>query len=175
MCLVCHFVLKHRAQESALFGSSGVGETHDAIDAEDAESDGTEGSERMKAARGLCSESEPEADSDDDDDDPDDSWLFLSDASSDEEPPEPDLPEPNAAGYLYTDPDNLRTRFARITEFRGQKCCRCYKHVNCSWIIPRMSLVTTEAMISWALAGLRPEVATRENHLGMRPEFALDH
>ena len=69
MRLVCHVVLKHRAQESTLFGISGPGETHDAIDAEDVESDGTEGSERMRAARDQCSESEPEVDSDDDDPD----------------------------------------------------------------------------------------------------------
>ena len=172
MRTVCHVVLKHRAQESTLFGISGPGETHDAIDAEDVESDGTEGSERMRAARDQCSESEPEVDSDDDDDDPDDGWLFLSDASSDEE--EPPLPVPNAAGYLFTDPADMRTRFGRITEFRGQKCCRCYKHPNCSWILPRMSPVTTEAMIRWALAGLRPDVTTREGHLRMRADFAHD-
>ena len=171
MCVICYVVLKHNAQDSALFGSSGTKEMHGGIDTEDVESDGTDGSVRMRAARGLCPENQPEREASSSDDESDDGWLFLSDASGDEEP---ELPVPNPAGYLFTDPDDLRTRFARVTEFRGQRSIRCYKHPGCSWLLPRMSRVTTQAMIRWALAGSREGVVTKDDHLKLRAEFAAD-
>ena len=140
---------------------------------EDAESDGTEGSERMKHTRGLCSEGEGSSQSEDgseDGDDSDDGDLFLSDASSSDSEPA-DLPTPTAAGYLFLDPDNLRSKFARVTEFRGQKSCRCYKHPQCSWLLPFGSRIPQENQIRWALAGLKPEVVTKADHMKLRAAF----
>ena len=163
-------MLKRSAQDSALFGTSGTKGKHDGIDAEDVESDGTDGSERMRAARGLCLDDKPESEASSSGDDSDDGW-HPSDASSDAEP-EPDLPVPGPSGYVYTNPDDLRTRFARITEFRGQRSCRCYKHAGCSWLLPGRSDITTQTLIRWALAGLRADVVTKEAHLRLRAEFA---
>jgi hypothetical protein len=146
----------------------------------DWDSDGTDGSERMRQNRDLCSEEERDSlgssssSEDDDDDDDDDINLFPSDASSvsDSEPEEPDLPVPTPAGYLFIDPHDGRSRFARVTTFRGQRSCRCYKHPGCSWLLPVGSTIPVQNQIRWAVAGLRPEVVTKEQHLRMRPEFS---
>ena len=151
--------------------------------AADWDSDGTDGSERMRQNRDLCSEDERDSlgsssarEGDDDDDDDDDINLFPSDASSvpDSQPEEPVLPVPTPAGYLFTDPDDLRSRFARVTAFRGQRSCRCYKHPGCSWLLPFGSTIPVQNQIRWALAGLRPDVVTKDQHLRMRADFSAE-
>ena len=152
----------------------------------DADSDGTEGSERMRAARDWCSEGEDSANNTGSScSDEDDGALFPSDvededpSDEDDAPPElwdlpdPDLPRPSPAGYLFIDPGDLRTRFARITEFRGQRSCRCYKYPRCSWILPRYSPITTFNLVRWALEGLKPEVVTWDDHMALRAKYSL--
>ena len=144
------------------------------------ESDGTEGSYRMMQARNLCSEDEATGSScsEGEDDDDDDGDLFLSDASSNassdassDSESEP-LPVPTAAGYCFLDPNDLRTRFARVTKFRGQNSCRCYQHSNCSWLLPVGSRIPVQNQIRWAKAGLKPEVRTKDDHFALRGRYS---
>lgn len=146
----------------------------------DDESAGTEGSERMVAARDMCSGSELSSSRSGNGSQEEEEVLFLEDLDvADPSLPPPPLPPPVApvpvptpAGYVYTDPDDPRTCFGRLTTFRGQQAMRCYKHPGCSWILPRTSTISSGNLVRWAQAGMAAEVVTKEDHMRKRHEFS---
>lgn len=154
---------------------------------DDGESAGTDGSERMAAARDLCSEdgtSSISSGQDDDGDGSEEEVLFPDEINVEGPAPHPPPPVPppvpppapawfqTLAGYTYTVQDDPRTCFGRFTAFRGQRAMRCYRHPGCSWMLPRTSTISSENLIRWALAGQQADVRTKEDHLRKRSEFS---
>ena len=190
---ICHASCTGWMQDEVLDGDgdvTGAPGEHDSCRDDDGESAGTEGSERMVAARDLCSEdgqsNDSSVQSDHEGDGDGDEALFPEDLEGAEPlpppvpdpavpPPPPPLPEwtMTPAGYTYTDPDDPRTCFGRLTAFRGQRAMRCYAHPGCSWVLPRTSTIPSDNLVRWALAGrVAADVRTKEEHMRKRPEFS---